>query len=223
MSEFLSINNFKKAGLLGLVMCLLSAPRILTSDIYSLRHVIYAFAALTLLSATVTAWGKSAGMKGLFPSAQEALQGLKLAALIVILFFPIKVLWFNPALYAAVESTGNAGALILLFPETLFAGIALTLWVMSFETLFFQAAAISFFGRLSRHFLAALILSTLFRGYVSWLKLGNIGVETAQFLILSHALIINVISCILFARYGLPASMLFIGGISIYRWTFLWG
>ena len=223
MNEFFSINNFKKAALLGLTMTLLSAPRILASGIYSFRHVISAFAALTLLSAAVTAWGKSAGMKGLFPSAKEVIQGLKLAGLIVILSFPVKVFWFNPALYAAVESTGNTSALILLFPETLLAGMALTLWVMSFETLFFQAAAISFFGRLSRHFLAALILSTLFRGYVSWLKLGNIGVETAEFLILSHALIINVISCLLFARYGLPASMLFIGGISIYRWSFLWG
>lgn len=223
MKRYLSISNFKKAALLGAVMTLFSAPRILTSGLMPFQFVISAFAGLTLVAAMATAWGKSAGMRGLLPPHNVVLRGLKFAAIFLIVLLPIKVLWFNPLLYAAVEQRGNEVALRLLFPDSLASGVSLMLWVMSFEVLFFKAAAMSFFARLTKSLSAALILSAMLRVFVTWLKISEIGVEDGLLLILSHAAIINALSCLMFARYGLPAPMLFAAGLAIYRWNFLWG
>jgi len=223
MKRYLSINNFKKAALLGAVMTIFSAPRILSSGVMPFQFVISAFAGLTLVAAMATAWSRSAGMNGLFPPRNILLRGLLLASILLIVLLPIKVFWFNPLLYAAVERTGDETALRLLFPDTLTSGIALMLWVMSFEVLFFKAAAMSFFARLTNSLSAALILSAMLRVFVTWLKISEIGVEEGLFLILAHAAFINVLSCLMLARYGLPAPMLLAGGLAIYRWNFLWG
>ena len=223
MRRYLSISNFKKAALLGAVMTLLSAPRILGSGLMPFQFVISAFAGLTLVAAMATAWGKSAGMSGLFPPRIVLLRGLLLASILLIILFPIKVFWFNPLLYTAIEQTGNETALRLLFPDTFISGVTLMLWVMSFEVLFFKAAAMSFFARLTNSISAALILSAMLRVFVTWLKINEIEVEAGLFLILSHAALINLLSCLMFARYGLPAPMLLAGGLAIYRWIFLWG
>ncbi len=45
--------------------------------------------------------------------------------------------------------------------------------------------------------------------------------ESAVLLIFSHALFINLLSCLPVACYGLLASVLFIGGLSLYRWSLL--
>ena len=223
MKRYLSISNFKKAATLGAVMTLFSVPRILSSGVMPFQFVISAFAGLTLVAAMATAWSRSAGMKGLFPTTDVILRGLLLAAMLLIILFPIKILWFNPLLYAAVEQTGNETALRLLFPDNFISGVALMLWVMSFEVLFFKAAAMSFFARLTNSLSAALILSAMLRVFVTSLKIGEIGVGADLLLIFSHAAIINVLSCLMFARYGLPAPMLLAGGLAIYRLNFLWG
>lgn len=223
MKRYLSISNFKKAALLGAVMTLLSTPRILSSGIMPFQFVISAFAGLTLVGAMATAWSRSAGMNGLFPATNVILRGLLLATILLIILFPIKVIWFNPLLYSAIEQTGNEHALKLLFPDSFTSGVALMLWVMSFEVLFFKAAAMSFFARLTNSISAALILSAMLRVFVTWLKIGEIGVEADLFLILSHAALINALSCLMFARYGLLAPMLLAGGLATYRWIFLWG
>ncbi len=221
MKRYLSISNFKKAALLGAVMTLFSAPRILSSGAMPFQFVISAFAGLTLVAAMATAWDRSCGMSGLFPPLNIVLRGLLLASILLIILFPIKVFWFNPLLHASVEQTGNKAALRLLFPDTFISGIALMFWVMSFEVLFFKAAAMSFFARLTNSLSAALILSAMLRVFVTWLKIGEIGVGTDLVLILSHAALINLLSCFMFARYGLPAPMLLAGGLAIYRWNFL--
>ncbi|MDT8318365.1 MAG: hypothetical protein RQ824_10330 [bacterium] len=204
-------------------MTILSAPRILSSGVLPVQFIISAFAGLTLVAAMATAWGRSAGMKGLFPPRFIVLRGLLLAFILLIILLPIKIFWFNPLLYSAVEQTGNGAALRLLFPDTFISGVALMLWVMSFEALFFRAAAMSFFARLTNRLSVALVLSAMLRVFVTWLKISEIGVEDGLFLILSHAAIINLLSCLMFARYGLPAPMLFAGGLAMYRWVFIWG
>ncbi len=60
MKRYLSISNFKKASLLGAIMTLFSAPRILGSGLMPFQFVISAFAGLTLLAAAATAWSKQA-------------------------------------------------------------------------------------------------------------------------------------------------------------------
>lgn len=218
MKRYFSKDNFRDAAMLGGIMTLLSASRILIDSGLPSYYLLSTFFWLILLSAAVTAWGSCTGMRGWLPSVRELLTGLGWAFLLVLILFPAKVFWFNPLLYNAVEATGNYKALGLIFPATLGSGVALTLWVMSFEALFFQAAMMSFFAKLTKSFYAALFFTTLFRAFVTLLKLQEMGVETNEVIILLHAVIINITSCLLFARYGLPAAMLFIGGISVYRW-----
>ncbi|MDH3976564.1 MAG: hypothetical protein OEV42_20055 [Deltaproteobacteria bacterium] len=203
-------------------MTLLSAPRIFVSGLFPPGYIFPTFFLLTLLAATVTAWSHCGGMKGAFPPAREIIRGLLLSFVLLILLFPLKVFWFNPFFYSAIAETGNTQELRLIFPETFMPAIALTLWVVGFETLFFQAAAMSFFAKLTKQPGAAILLSTLLRFYVTWLRLVDMGVKNGEALIISHALLMNIISCLLFMRYGLLPPMFFIGGLSIYRWVFLW-
>lgn len=220
--RYFSIDNFRQALLPGAIMTLLTAPRIFASGLFPPFYVIPTFFIMILLSATVTAWSRSAGMKGAFPPAREIVKGLLIAFLLLGLLFPPKYFWFNPFFHSAIAATGNMQALRLVFPETLISAIALTLWVMGFETLFFQAAAMSFFARLTNHTWAVLLLSTLLRFYVTLLRIHDIGIKNGTEVILSHAILMNILSCLLFMRYGLLPPMLFIGGLSIYRWVFLW-
>ena len=223
MQRYFSIENFRQAILFGAVMTLFSSPRIFASAVLPVYYVIPAFALLTLVAAAVTAWGQCEGMKGAFPQGKTMLYGLVPAFILLILLSPLKLFWLNPLFYSALQETGNVGALRLGFPESVTTGIALTLWTMSFETFFFQAAAMSFFAKLTKHIAAALVLSAMLRFFVTWLRIEGIGIESGQVEILSNAVLMNLLSCLLFMRYGLPAPMLFIGGLSIYRWAFLWG
>lgn len=222
MHRYFSLKNFRQALLPGAVMTLLSAPRIFVTGLLPAHYILPTFILLILLMATVTAWGDCAGMKGAFPQTRVIFKGVSHAIFLLVLFLPLKIFWFNPLFYSALEETGNIQALRLVFPESLLSAAALTLWVISFEILFFQGAAMSFFAWLTHRLWAALLLSSLLRLYVTWLRLAEAGIKSDAPLILSHAVLINLISCLLFMRYGLPAPMLFIGGLSLCRWLFLW-
>ncbi len=220
MGRYFSVVNFKEAARLGGLMTLLSLPRVLTDGVLPPYFILFTLLWLVMLAAAVTAWGRCAGMAAYFPSGKRVVKGLLWALLLVVLSFPVKVYWFNPLLLGALEMTGNEKAVGLVFPATLISGAELTLWVMSFEVLFFQAATLSFFAKLLKSFYPALFFTAIFRALVTLLKLRELGVESGEAVILFHAIIVNVVSCLLFSRFGLPASMLFIGGISLYRWRF---
>ena len=223
LQRYFTIENFGQALLPGAIMTLLASPRIFSSGLFPPFYVIPTFFVMILMTATVTAWSRCAGMKGAFPPAKEIVKGLLIVIALLILLFPPKFFWFNPFFYSAILETGNTEALKLIFPEKIIPAVALTLWVMGFETLFFQAAAMSFFAKLTKHMWSALLLSTLLRFSVTWLRLVDIGIKNGEAIILSHAVLMNIISCLLFMRFGLLPPMLFIGGLSIYRWVFLWG
>lgn len=221
--KYFTIENFRQALLPAAIMTLLASPRIFSSGLYSPFHVIPTFFVMILMTATVTAWSRCAGMKGAFPPAREIVKGLLVVIILLILLFPPKFFWFNPFFHTAISETGNTKALTLIFPETIIPAVALTLWVMVFETLFFQAAAMSFFAKLTKKIWLALLLSSILRLLVTWLRLSDIGIINGEAIILSHAVLMNIISCLLFIRFGLLPPMLFIGGLSVYRWVFLWG
>jgi hypothetical protein len=221
MRKYLSFPNLRKAALLGLVMALMSAPRIIMSG-FPLSYVLAAYAGLIAFGGMATAWSRYAGMQGLLPPLKRTLTGLAVTLALLVVLMPIQIHFFNPMFHASISLTGNAEALSLLYPQTLGAGIALALWSMSFETLFFRAAVMSFFAKLTKRITLTLLFAVGIRLLVGYLKLGEIGIADGGFVILIFVAIISLISCTIFALYGLPAAMLLSGGLAIARWTFLW-
>jgi hypothetical protein len=221
MKTYLSFPNLKKAALLGAVMTLMSTPRIIISG-FPLSYVWAAYAALISFGGMATAWSRYAGMQGLMPPLKRTLTGLAVALGLLLIMMPIQIHFFNPMFSAHIAATGNDAALNLLYPRTVGEGIALTLWSMSFETLFFRAAIMSFFAKLTNRIMLTLLFAVGIRLLVGYLKLGEIGIADGGFVVLIFVAIVSLISCTIFALYGLPAVMLLSGGLAISRWTFLW-
>lgn len=221
MRDYLSFPNLRKAALLGAGMTVMSTPRIILAGL-PVSYIAAAYAGLILFGGMATAWSHYAGMKGLVASRRETLTGLAVAAGLLLLLVPVQAKCLNPVFKEKLVSIGNTDALDLLFPKTLKAGIALMLWAMSFEPLFFQAAVMSFFAKLTKQIRVTILLAVMVRLLVAMLKLGEIGIASGDLFILLCVGIVALISCVLFALYGLPAVMLLAGGMVFSRWTFLW-
>lgn len=222
MRNYLSMSNLRSAVLMAMVMTPLTAPRILLSGILPVQYIAASFAALTLLAGMVTAWGRSAGMREFLPSWRTSMAGCGVVMLVLGVFLPMQILIFNPTFQAALVQLDRPVIKRLLFPETVMDGMALVLWAVSFEVLFFQGAAMSFFARLTNSLPTAMICSVLLRMYVAYLKLGEIGLSSGTVFILSVVGLSSMAACLIFARFGLPATMLLAGGMALSRWTFLW-
>jgi hypothetical protein len=118
-------------------------------------------------------------------------------------------LYLDPVLRTALASTSGPKALSLRYPLSLTGGLALILWVAGFETMFFQAGSLSFFSRLTPHAWLAIVGAVSFRTMVTSLQISQAGVVDAFPLFLVQAAATSTVACILFARAGLPAAMLF--------------
>ena len=222
MRDYLSFQNLRKAALLGAPMVVMSAPRILLSG-FPFSFVIAAYAGLICFGGMATAWSREAGMRGLFPERKVMLRGIVVVVGLLIVIVPLQARFLNPLIYGRIEAAGESTALKLLFPGTIVDGLALMLWAMSFEALFFQGAVMSFFAKLTHRLSLTIILSVAVRVLVAGMKLDDVGVLADSVVVLFLVAIGSAISSTVFAFYGLPAVMLLAGGLSLSRWAFLWG
>lgn len=216
--DYASFSNLRKAALLAVPMTLLAAPRILLCGLPS-AFVVAAYCGLFLTGGMATAWSGYAGMKGLFPPFREVSRGFIAVFAILVAVVPVQVFFLNPMLYRVISEAGDQTALDVLFPGTIPTALAFVFWSMSFETIFFRAAAMSFFARLTKRFVPAVLLAVGLGVFVGYLKFDELGIVSNAWPILGMAGLMSAVSCCIFARYGLLPAMVLSGGLVVTRFT----
>ncbi len=203
MWDYANIGNLKRAAFLGLIICVMSVPRISDAGLPLATYLPAAFLAMTLVSAAATAWGAQSGLKGLFPSHNRMVWGLIASLVLGLSSLLIKAYVTDPILKAALPPR----MLALSFPASAAGVLGLILWAAGFENMFFNVAATSYFTRLSRNMWLAVALSACFRTFVSSRLLLSAGIQSPALLGLNA--LSSLTACVLFAKSGLPAAALF--------------
>lgn len=216
MRRYVSMSNLKAAVLLGSIATIMSIPRIGEGGMPLHLYVPAALLAMVLVGGAATAWSGSAGLAGLIPERQKLLRGMLIAVALVAAFAPIQLFLMDPVFRQVLEATGDKQALALRYPTTLFGGAAIVLWAAGFETLFFYAAPVSFLTRLTGRPWMAIVMTTGLRLIVVSEQLTLIGTNDATALFFASAAATTLISCLLFARFGLPATSLFAAGLNLH-------
>ncbi|MFC1498161.1 hypothetical protein ACFLS1_06795 [Verrucomicrobiota bacterium] len=215
MRDYLSVSNLQKALMLSSVAVLMSVPRIILAGVDLRIYIPAAFAAMTFCAGAGTAWSHRAGMCGLFPARRKMLAGIGVAFILACIVTPVYLFCIDPIFQDALERTGSTSLLMLKYPATISGCLALALWSASFETMFFRVGAMSFFARLIPRQWIVLCLAVTLRVFVSVLQVADAGVvEAVPFFVIGSA-IVSAMSCVLFARAGLPAAMFFSAGINL--------
>lgn len=192
----------------------MAVPRLLQGGEPAWLYVGLAFLCMTFVAGAATAWGTTAGMVGLFPCRRRLVAGLIAGAVAGLVLIPVFVLWLDPWHKEALLRLDDTARLGLQFPDTPWQKVAIVLWAAGFQVLFFEAASMSFFCRLTGRLLIALSLAVAFRIFVSHLQMADLPVDSAMPFYLVYGLT-SVTGCVLFARAGLPAASVFAASLAI--------
>ncbi|MBN1268046.1 MAG: hypothetical protein JXB04_00520 [Kiritimatiellae bacterium] len=213
MREFLSESNLKRAVMLSLPCTLASVPRVMYGQLNPWFFVPAAFLSLTFAAGMATAWGHRAGLTGLWPERQRLVRGLVIATLAALVLTPA-ALAVDPILESAFAHARDPGMVGLQYPDTAGGVTALLLWAAAFETVFFVAAAAAFFARISGRTWMVIVGPVILRAAVACIQLSGGHVTEAVPLLLAGVAATTALTCVLFARYGLPAASIFIAILS---------
>lgn len=208
MRSYLKYSNLSQAITLGGCVTLMSIPRLDQGGTPQWLYVAIAFLCLTLVAGAATAWGSCGGLVGLFPVGRRLAIGLGAALIGGLALFPVYTQWLDPWLKEALMHAGDADRLQLQFPDTLWKQVAVVLWIAGFQVLFFNAAAMSFFCRLTGRISVAIALAVALRVCVSYIQFASISMDNTLPFHVVHGLTC-AIACLLFARAGLLPTSLF--------------
>jgi hypothetical protein len=216
MRTFMSMDNLLRGMALSAAVTVMSASRIAQAGILPGIMIPASFVLMTFLCGAVTAWGTSAGMPGVVTDRRTLMNGSFIAAAISLVALPVQLFWTDPVLHAALAGSAKPSVADLAFPPTLGGRLALLLWTASFETMFLQAAPMSFFARLSGRRLLAAGLCLVFRAYVATLQVADAGMTNAVPLFLVSNVVAAAVGCTVFARFGLFPAMILGAGLSLH-------
>jgi hypothetical protein len=222
MRTYLSMSNFIKALMLGTVVTLMSIPRMIQGGFRLDLYIPAALVCMTLVSGAATAWSGQGGMAGLFPDRRRMAVGAGIAVLLSLMAMPLEHFWIVPPVRHAIAETGNARLMALRYPETPGGCVALMLWSAGFETMFFQAATMSFFVRLARRPWMGVVFAVSFRLFVTAHQISLAGVGNAIPLILVMAAVGTAMLCVLFIRTGLLPAMILAAGFHLHLFVKWW-
>jgi len=216
MRAYLDEANLLKALAVGAVATALCTPRLVVSPVPADLYIPLAFLLLTLLAGAVTAWGRCGGMVGAFPRGCRVWKWSFWAAVAGVALTPIYACWLDPMLKQALTAAGNTSRLRLQCPDTFSACLAAALWVVGFQVLFYDAAAMSFFSRLTKRWPIALALAVVLRIFITHRQFSTIPVES---ILPFHAMncLASIGGCLFFARAGLPGAATFAFMLSLRR------
>lgn len=224
----MTVSNLKQAAALGAIVSVMAIPRIIEGGGDIISRMVMIFPAMTLVAGAATAWGKYAGMPGLFPARETQARGLRVALVAGLAMAPLLLAFdsdlqaamaealrsrpvppgFNP-MQAAMIKAWRARAVALAFPESVSGCLALALWSAGFETVFFRASTMAFLARVTRRQWIAVAGSVLIRGFVMLMMITLADVDFLLMVRLGGVMALSAVSCLLYARAGLPAAMLF--------------
>ncbi len=215
MREYLSLSNLRRASLLGSLVTLMSIPRIMQAGMDLTFYVPAALTSMILVSGAATAWGRHAGMCGLFPGRRRMWAGIGIATTLSLLLLPVYECCY-PFFERAIQESSRPGLAALQYPTTIGGCLALMLWSAGFETMFFRAATISLLARLSHRQWVAVSLSVILCLGATQMSLAAAGIKEARWAFYASAAAANLVGVLLFARTGLPAAMVFAAGLQLH-------
>jgi len=216
MREYLSIPNLGRAAGLAALATVMSVGRLVEGQRPLGLFIPLTFCAMMFVGGAVTAWGRRAGMAGLAADRRTLGTGVILAVLLALLALPVVRYGLDPVLRSALRDAAGPTASQLSFPGTLHGCLASLLWTAGFQTLFFVAAPMALFARLTNRQSVALALTLAFRAYVMHRQLVEAGVTAAVPLFYLQALAGTLAGAFLFARYGLAPAMVLAAGLDLH-------
>lgn len=220
MRDYLTLPNLRAALALGTLITVMSVPRIVQGGMDVMLYVPAALTSMTLVAGAATAWSRQGGMCGLFPERRRMWIGIGIAAALSLLALPLGAC-LAPVFEDAMRESMRPERVELHYPATAGGCFASMLWAASFETMFFSAAATSLLARLSRRQWVAVSMTTVLRLGVTWRTLALTGVVDAQALFYATSGTAAFIGALLFARAGLPATMVFAAGLQLHLFLHL--
>lgn len=226
MRDYLAVENLKNATFLGIAVGLMAIPRILEgSDQLAMIRILAVIPSMTIIAGAVTAWGARGGMLGPFPARGEVRRGIWSAIASGLLIAPF-ILWQEAAGMGLGDSPTTLAERNLPLPSTLTGCLALMLWSAGFETLFFRAGTMSFFARVTNRQWTGVVGAILISVAVRSAKMGEVGLDSVMVLRLVGIGIVTTVGCLLYARAGMLAAMVFAAVLDtrhIVRWLLAGG
>lgn len=216
MREFASETNLLRAAGLAALVTTLSLGRLVDTGRPLHLFAPALFLLLLFLCGAVTAWGKRADMAGIATDRATLLRGAAVAAAIALVALPVRMLWIDPVLRAALAATGDGRLLALHYPSTASGRTALLLWSAGFQSMFLVAAPMSLFARLTNRRGASLALCLACRAFLAAKQAGlaSLAAEGTPFMLAAVAS--NAAACLVFAWYGLLPAMLLAAGLELH-------
>jgi hypothetical protein len=141
---------------------------------------------------------------------------MAIAAILSFIILPLYIAWIDPLLLPAIKASGDVKMLAIRYPSTLPGQLALFLWAAGFEAMFFQGGIMSVIARATGSQWVAVAVSVGVRTLVTASQLSELNIPNAQAFLMSASSLVTLISCILFARFGFPATMIFSAGICLH-------
>jgi hypothetical protein len=215
MRDYVSLPNLYKAAGLAALVTVMSIGRLIQADVWLGMYVPMTFMSMLFVGGAVTAWGRSAGMAGIATDRATLGQGIGVAAFLVLVALPIYVLWLDPMLQRALLETGRSDLLEMSYPSTTRGRLAMLLWSAGFQALFFVAAPMSYFARLTRSVWLSIAFCLAVRGFLVFRQMVESGIVDGAPYFVSSALASTFLACLVFARYGLIPTMLFAAGLDL--------
>jgi len=216
MNMFLAKSNLYTAAGLSAIVTMMSLGRLMDGMDYVVAHVLLTFCVMMFVAGAVTAWGRCAGMAGVLTDRRRFACGAVVAIVLSLLLLPVNLMWIDPVLRDSIPGGGASSPLAMAFPSSMSGRISLLMWSAGFHALFLQAAPMSLFARLSGRQSIALLLTVMFRAFVTAQQVAATGMTEGVWLFHVSAMLTNVVGCLLFARFGLVPAMLFGAGATLH-------
>jgi hypothetical protein len=215
MRDYLAETNLLKSAWLAVIITLMSVLRIMEGRMSLWFYVPAALLSMTLVCAAITAWSARGGMRGYLPEPAALWRGVGIALALAAALAPIYSFFVDPVLRAALAGVLKARAFDLRYPATLRGLLALVLWAAGFQTAFLCAAPMSLLSRLTGSWRAALVVTVALRIMLLHKQIAVCGVSGSVPLFYASAIATALLSCLLFARYGLPAAAAFVAALDL--------
>lgn len=218
MREYLSLSNLGRAGVLSTGITAMTVPRLVQAGLPLDLYVPATILAMLLVSGAAIAWSHAGGLRGLLP-AGRVWPGMWVGLLLSLLALPY-YFYAAPVVRTLLQASGNAKLVALNYPESLSGRIALVLWCGGFQTMFFYAAPMALFCRVVGHVWAAVALTVCMQVLVICYRLSLVGILHGAIPSVCASAVAATVASVLYARAGLPATMVFAAGLNAHLFVF---
>lgn len=219
MRNYFTTPNLCRGALLSAIVTLMSIGRIVQGNmllrVTMPEALVACFFSMTLVCATVTAWGKMGGMPGVITDRRTFLRGSALALLFSLAALPVYRYALDPLFCRILEVSGDAAALEMNYPSTRSGQLAMLCWMAGFQTLFVCAAPMSLLTRLTNRRDLAIVLSMALGVFLVHVKVSRAGLDEFFPLFVVPGMIGCGCACFLFSRFGLAPAMIMAGGMTL--------